>query len=117
MWKGGRCSAVTALGANLLHLKPALEMRDGKLSVYKKYRGNLQSVYRQYVRERLASAEIRPGHVFVIDSGGVPKETLLELMETVRVTVPGAEVHSAKAGCTVASHCGPRTLAVMFIRK
>ena len=35
MWKGGRCSAVSALGANLLSLKPGLEMKDGKLSVYK----------------------------------------------------------------------------------
>ena len=24
LWKGGRCSGVTALGANLLRLKPAL---------------------------------------------------------------------------------------------
>ena len=29
MVKGGRCSAVTALGANLLQLKPCIEVRDG----------------------------------------------------------------------------------------
>ena len=45
MWKGGRCSGVAALGANLLKLKPALEMKDGKLGVYKKYRGSINSVY------------------------------------------------------------------------
>ena len=117
MWKGGRCSAVAALGANLLRLRPALEMRDGKLSVYKKYRGSMQSVYRQYVTERLASAEIRPGHVFVYNSGEVEDETLREINEIVREAVPGAVVHNTLAGCTVASHCGPKTLAVMFIRK
>ena len=117
MWKGGRCTGVTALGANLLRLKPGLEMRDGKLSVYKKYRGNIQSVYRQYAKERLGSAEIRPGHVFVTDSGDVPEETIRELMDMVREAVPGAEVHSAKAGCTITSHCGPKTLGVLFLKK
>ena len=117
MWKGGRCSAVSALGANLLRLKPALEMRDGKLSVYKKYRGSIQSVYRQYVKERLAYAEERPGHIFVYNSGEVSDETLEEINAIVRETVPGAEIHNTLAGCTVASHCGPKTLSVMFIRK
>ena len=117
MWKGGRCSAVSALGAHLLRLKPALEMRDGKLSVYKKYRGSIQSVYRQYVKERLASAEVRPGHIFVYNSGEVSDETLEEINAIVREAVPGAEIHNTLAGCTVASHCGPKTLSVMFIRK
>jgi DegV family protein with EDD domain len=117
MWKGGRCSGVTVLGANLLHLKPGLEMRDGKLSVYKKYRGNILSVYRQYAKERLSSAEIRPGHVFVTDSGEVPEEIIRELVDMVREAVPGAEVHRARANCTVSSHCGPKTLGVLFLKK
>ncbi len=117
MWKGGRCSGVAALGANLLHLKPALEMKDGKLDVYKKYRGNIRSVYRRYLRERLSEKDIRPGHIFITDSGEVPEETLRELMAAVREAVPGAEVHSTKAGCTVTSHCGPGTLGVLFFRR
>ena len=53
MWKGGRCSAVSALGANLLRLKPALEMKDGKLSIYKKYRGSIQCLCRDLSRSHL----------------------------------------------------------------
>ena len=53
MWKGGRCSGVAALGANMLKLKPCLEMREGKLVVCKKYRGSMDKVYRQYIAERL----------------------------------------------------------------
>ena len=117
MWKGGRCSGVAALGANLLHLKPGLEMKDGKLGVYKKYRGGIEAVYRQYVRERLEGKTIRPNHIFITDSGEVPEETVNELMDLVRQTVPGAEVHNTKAGCTVTSHCGPKTLGVLFIRE
>ena len=117
MWKGGRCSGVAALGANILKLKPALEMKDGKLDVYKKYRGNIYTVYRQYMRERLTGKEIRPGHVFITDSGEIPAETISELDDVVREFVPDAVIHHTQAGCTVASHCGPKTLGVLFIRK
>ena len=117
MWKGGRCSGVAALGANLLHLRPALEMKDGRLVVYKKYRGGIESVYRQYVRERLEGRAIRPGHVFITDSGEVSEQTVRELAEIVRQAVPGAELHCTRAGCAVTSHCGPKTLGVLFIRE
>ena len=35
MVKGGRCSMVAALGANLLKLKPCIEVKDGKMVVVK----------------------------------------------------------------------------------
>ena len=117
MWKGGRCSGVAALGANLLHLKPGLEMSGGKLGVYKKYRGNIKSVYRQYVAERLQGKSVRPGHVFITNSGEVDEETLSELDELIRSTIPVREIHHTTAGCTIASHCGPKTLGVLFINE
>ena len=115
MRKGGRCSNFAALGANLLKLKPALEMHDGKLGVYKKYRGNIEHVYRQYITERLAGKQIRPGHVFITESGGVDPAVLEELYALVRQTVPVREIHHTFAGCTVSTHCGPKTLGILFI--
>ena len=115
MWKGGRCSGVAALGANLLHLKPGLEMSGGKLGVYKKYRGGINSVYKQYVAERLAGKSVRPGHVFITDSGEVDEQTLAELEALVRSTIEVKEIHHTMAGCTIASHCGPKCLGILFI--
>lgn len=117
MWKGGRCSAVASLGANLLKLKPALEMKDGKLGVYKKYRGSIETVYRQYVKERLAGKKIRPGHLFITNSGEIDPEVIRQLSELVRELVPVEEIHYAAAGCTISSHCGPKTLGVLFINE
>ena len=117
MWKGGRCSGVTALGANLLHLKPGLEMRDGKLVVYKKFRGSIELVYRQYIKERLKGKKVRPAHVFITDSGMVDDETIASLEALVRELIPVDEVHHTVAGCTVASHCGAKTLGVLFINE
>ena len=117
MWKGGRCSGVAALGANLLKLKPALEMKDGKLGVYKKYRGSINSVYRQYITERLSGKKVRPGHVFITESGEIDQSVIDELEALVRQLIPVKEIHHTIAGCTVSSHCGPKTLGVLFINE
>lgn len=117
MWKGGRCSAVASLGANLLKLKPALEMKDGKLGVYKKYRGSITAVYQQYMKERLAGKHVRPGHVFITESGEIDQATIDQLEALVRELIPVKEIHHTTAGCTVSSHCGPKTLGVLFINE
>ena len=117
MWKGGRCSGVTALGANMLKLKPSLEIRDGKLVVCKKYRGAMEKVYRQYVTERLADKAVVDDWAFITHSGEVSEETLQELTSLVRELAPFKEVFVTQAGCTVSSHCGPGTLGVLFLRQ
>ena len=117
MWKGGRCNAVTALGANLLKIKPGLEMRNGKLEVNQKYRGSMERVYRQYITERLEGKAVRPGHVFLTESGEVPEETVESLTALVKELTGCREVHHATAGCTISSHCGPKTLGVLFIEE
>lgn len=117
MWKGGRCSGVAALGANMLKLKPSLEIRDGKLVVCKKYRGAMEKVYRQYVTERLAGKSVVEDWVFITHSGEVSEDTLRQLTELVRELAPFKEVFITQAGCTVSSHCGPGTLGVLFLRQ
>ncbi len=117
MWKGGRCTGVAALGANLLRLKPGLEMRDGKLVVYKKYRGNIDKVYEQYIRERLAGKKVRPGHIFITESGEVEPEVAERMCKLAQELSGCREVHHTLAGCTVSTHCGPKTLGVLFIEE
>lgn len=117
MWKGGRCTGVTAFGANLLKIKPGLEMRNGKLEVCKKYRGNINHVYQQYITERLSGKKVRPGHVFLTESGEVDPAVLKDLEVLVKQLTGCKEIHHTVAGCTVSSHCGPKTLGVLFIEE
>lgn len=117
MWKGGRCSGVTALGANLLKLKPGLEMKDGKLGVYKKFRGNIEKVYEQYIRERLEGKKVRPGHIFITESGEIDPEVTERMCQLAKELSGCREVHHTMAGCTVSTHCGPKTLGVLFIEE
>ena len=117
MAKGGRCSGVAAMAANILGLKPGLEMKNKELGVYKKYRGNSKAFYMQYVKDRIAGKKIRPGHVFITESGGIDQEIISELIEYVQQEVNPREIHHTYAGCTVASHCGPGCLGVLFINE
>lgn len=117
MVKGGRCSAVAALGANLLKLKPCIGVVDGKMKVVKKYRGSYLKCLEQYVTERLAGrSDILYDRIFITYSTADQEE--LELVHgLIRQLAPFTEVIETKAGCTVCCHCGPKTLGVLFIRK
>ena len=117
MKKGGRCSTVAALGANLLKLKPSIEVRDGKMGVSKKYRGSLDKCLREYVDEQLTDMNaLRPERIFVTHSG-VEEETVNMVADLVRAKNYFKEIVITRAGCTVSSHCGPGTLGVLFIEK
>ena len=68
--RGGRCSALVAMSANLLHLKPCIEVKDGKMGVGHKYRGKLEKCYVQYIEERLKGRDDIDCHrIFITDSG------------------------------------------------
>lgn len=117
LYKGGRCSALAMMGANLLKLKPCIEVKNGVMGVGKKYRGTFSKVVEEYVDERLQNVDdIDSSRVFVTHAGCDP-----ELMEAVVNEVKDKgifkEVFFTRAGCTVSSHCGANTMGVLFIRK
>ena len=115
--KGGRCSSVAALGANLLKLRPMIQVKNGKMSVAKKYRGKMNDVLKTYCEEKLAEEnEIIGKRIFVTHSGNCD-EIAEELKAMVAEKYPDKEVFISRAGCTVSSHCGPGTLGVLMIRK
>lgn len=117
LYKGGRCSAVAALGANLLGLKPCIEVSGGKMGVCKKYRGSFESAVRQYIRERLEGREdIRPALAFVTHPAA-PESVVRAALDTAAQYGSFDQVIETHAGCTVSCHCGPHTLGILFVRK
>ena len=114
---GGRCSAVAAFGANLLGLKPSIEVKDGGMGVGKKYRGNINKCYVQYIKDRLSNRDdIDTKRIFITDSG-LSEEVRAELEEVVRSCQPFEEVHHTQAGCTVSQHCGPGCMGILYYHK
>ena len=117
MKMGGRCSAVTLLGANLLKLRPCIEVKDGKMGVAKKYRGTFAKCLEAYIADRLAGRDdIELGRIFITHSG-VPDEIIALAKSCIAKYQTFDEVCVTRAGCTVSSHCGPGTIGILFIRK
>jgi DegV family protein with EDD domain len=117
MVKGGRCSSAAALGANLLNLKPCIEVKNGKMAVVKKYRGNFEKCLPMYVKDRLADREdVDRGTLFVTKTP-VSDEAYAAVMKAVGEYGNFQNTYETDAGCTVSCHCGPGTLGVLFVRK
>lgn len=116
LYKGGRCSALSVLGANLLKLKPCIEVKNGTMGVGKKYRGKFAEVLKLYANDRLEDKDdLVPTRVFVTHAGCEDSvvESIVDLVKSKGIF---NEIFVTRAGCTVSSHCGANTLGVLFIR-
>lgn len=117
--KGGRCSTLAMLGANLLKLKPCIEVNnaDSSMTVGKKYRGSLDKALLDYVKDRLEGrTDIRTERIFITHSG-ISDERVELVKKAVEQYQHFDEILVTRAGCTISSHCGPNTLGILFVRK
>ncbi len=117
MRKGGRCSAVAAFGANLLKLRPCIQVKDGAMGVGKKYRGTLERCWLDYFKDKLAEPDtVDTRRVFITDSGLTESER--DTLEAeLRKLVPFETIYRTQAGSTISGHCGPRCMGILFYRK
>ncbi|MPM48135.1 DegV domain-containing protein [bioreactor metagenome] len=113
---GGRCSTVAALGANLLKLKPCIEVQDGKMRVGKKYRGAYEKALLEYTRDRLSGPQARNARRILVVSTACPPELVDMVCAEVERLTGQAPTARPLAGCTIASHCGPSTIGIMFVQ-
>ncbi len=117
--KGGRCSALAMFGANLLQLKPGIEVdpTQSSMGVGKKYRGSLDKALQQYVQDKLEGrTDIRQSRIFITHSG-ISEERIAMVRSFVEQYMDFEEIHITRAGCTISAHCGPNTLGILFMEK
>lgn len=119
LYEGGRCSALKAMGANILNIKPCIEVDNsrGIMNVGKKYRGTLDKVLRSYTVDKLKyQNDLKLDRIFITHSGISP-----EVIKIVKTTVEDLagfkEILITRAGCTISSHCGPNTVGILFMTK
>lgn len=118
--KGGRCSGVVKFSANILGIKPsiAVDTKTGTMDVSKKYRGKMDIVYRQYVNDCLKDVgRIDTSRIVIANSGGIENETIAFAKGMIEGKGKFENIIQSDAGCTISSHCGPKTLAIFYIKK
>lgn len=117
IFKGGRCSLATALGANFLHLRTCVEVNNGIMQVTKKYRGTFESCVETYVKDKLEGRrDLDLDRIFITHPAA--SKLAIEAARTAILQYAAfSNVIETKAGCTISCHCGPSTLGILFIRK
>jgi DegV family protein with EDD domain len=116
LYKGGRCSAVAVLGANVLMIKPKIKLVDGKMIVNRKYMGKYNAVIQKYVKDLLIEYKnINKERVFITYTS---EDSELNNKIKENLLAQGfKEVYFNFAGATIASHCGEGCLGVLFMEK
>ena len=114
---GGRCSAMAALGANLLQLKPCLLVRNGKVQVGKNYRGKLTKVHPEYLRERMGDGSDIDSHRAILVHTNLEEEQIAAYCDAIRALVPLEELYVTQAGCSISTNCGYDSIGLAFLRK
>lgn len=113
---GGRCSAMTAFGANLLNIKVSIEVDNtcGGMGVGKKYRGQQERVLKLYVKDKLAQyPDIITDKIFITHSG-IDEHYIEVVKQQIEEVMHFDHIYVTKASCTISSHCGPGTLGILF---
>ena len=114
--RGGRCSSVAAFFGSALKLHPRIVVENGAMHSDKKYRGTLDRVIMKYtedLREELKDA--KKDRVFITHS--CTPEIVDKVKDFLKSLNIFDEILDTKTGGVIASHCGPGTLGVLYMKK
>ncbi len=114
--KGGRCSMLQALGANVFKIRPSLNLIDGKIIAGKKHRGKQIEVVKSYVEDILTTHPNADKNLcFVTHSKIKPEYT--EIVKEAAKNFGFKTILEREAQCTITSHCGPGTIGLLYLEK
>lgn len=114
LYKGGRCSSLALLGANLLKIRPSILLEDGKMVSHNKYKGKMEAVIKKYCEDTLKEFN-HPDKTRIFITYTTATDEMVEAAKRVVNEYGFKEVLITRAGCTVSSHCGANTLGILYI--
>ncbi len=113
LYKGGRCSAVAKIAANILGLRPQIIMKEGKMISGKKFRGKMNKWTVDYTNATLEEFN-NPDLEEVFITYSSADETVLEAVKKILEERGFKHIMITQAGGTICCHCGPHTLGVLY---
>lgn len=119
LYKGGRCNAMSLLGANLLHVKPEVIVKNGAMVAGKKDHGPMEKSTLSYVDSILKDFN-NPDleEVFVTFSSSYEIPEIKELVGKVVAVLKKRgfrNIHLSQSNGTISCHCGPHCLGILYI--
>ena len=114
LYKGGRCSGLALLGANLLKIRPEIEVLNGNMKNTEKFRGKMADCVTKYCRATLEKYN-HPDKSVIFITHSVADKELVDAAKAVVSEYGFENVYETTTGCTVSSHCGKNTLGILYI--
>jgi DegV family protein with EDD domain len=113
LYKGGRCSALSALGANILHIRPQIIVKDGKMISGKKFRGPMEKWVMDYVETTLQEFN-NPDYDEVFITYSSAPDNVVQMVRERLEKAGFKHIMNTYASGTVSCHCGPHTLGILY---
>ncbi len=114
LYKGGRCSALSLFGANLLKIRPQIVVKDGKMGAGKKYRGTIERCVEEYCKDTIAEFDNPDLYAaFVTYTTATP--AMIESAKKALKERGFKNIYETTAGGTISSHCGEHTIGILYI--
>lgn len=112
--KGGRCSALSLLGANLLAIRPSIKVSNGKMGIGKKYMGKIHKILDKYIDDTIEEFNTPDKSLCFITYSSATDEMLEVARNHLKEKNIFKKIKETTAGCTVSTHCGPNTLGIIY---
>ncbi|MBE9912502.1 DegV family protein [Paenibacillus donghaensis] len=115
LYKGGRCSGVQNLLGSLLNIRPVIKVIDGKMTPAYKVRGKKEKAMNQMLQNALDKQERMDNDlIFVVHT--YAEDEAQYLQQVLKEKTNAREVAISTAGCVISSHCGPKTIGIMYCK-
>lgn len=114
LYKGGRCSALSLFGANLLRLRPQIILKEGRMGAYRKYRGSMDKVVENYCADTLEEFNT-PDKKVAFLTYTTATEGMIAAAKKALQEKGFEKIYETTAGATITSHCGEHTLGILYL--
>lgn len=116
LYKGGRCSALSAFLGSVLAIKPIIQVNNGKLDVYKKAIGKMTRALDYMIEDyQTLLDKIDPEYVMITHSLADKSATYMK-EKVAEIGMPKHLIETY-AGCVISTHCGKGTIGILYILK
>lgn len=116
LYKGGRCSGMQNLVGSLLKIRPVIKVIDGKMTPAYKIRGSREKALDQLLNNALSHlSEMDNDIIFVTHS--LADEDAVHLKQALEAKTQARIVATSNAGCVISSHCGAKTIGILYTKK
>ncbi|WP_334073877.1 MULTISPECIES: DegV family protein [Paenibacillus] len=115
LYKGGRCSGMQNLVGSLLRIRPVIKVIDGKMTPAYKIRGSREKALDQLLNNALSRAGEMDNDLIFVTHSLADKDALL-LQKELQARTGAREVAISGAGCVISSHCGAKTIGILYTK-